>query len=164
MSNATTAAAGRPGLSDGARTSSETNAMKRTAIVIQDDGFDQMLPPLAYAYAQACRGVEVDILFDLWAVRALTDEGAHMVAIDDLYAGDLDGLPGRRFRRNLPTNITDFLKLLAATGKVRFYASQYATSTFGVKRADLMAETEGIVDPSWFQSEKIGRADHYRLF
>jgi len=130
--------------------------LRRLAIVVRDDGFDKMLPPLSFAYAQACRGVEVDILFDLWAVRALTEEGADMRA--------LDGAPGRRSGSGLPTNIADFLKLLAATGKVRFYASQYATATFGVRPADLMAEADGIVDPAWFLAEKAGRADHCRYF
>lgn len=130
--------------------------MKRTAIVIRDDGFDRMLPPLSFAYAQACRGVEVDILFDLWAVRALTEEGADMVAIDRL--------PGRRAGQGLPTNVADFLERLAATGKVRFYASQYATATFGVRPADFTVPAEGIVDPAWFQAEKVRRADHSQDF
>jgi len=128
----------------------EPSASRRLAIVIRDDGFDKMLPPLALAYAQACRGVEVDILFDLWAVRALTADGADMRALDGVHAG-----------HGTPTTIAAFLKRLSATGMVRFYASQYATATFGVKPADLMDEAEGIVDPGWFLAE---RADHCRHF
>ena len=124
--------------------------LRRLAIVVRDDGFDKMLPPLSFAYAQACRGVEVDILFDLWAVRALTEEGADMRALDGLHAS-----------QSVPTDVAAHLKRLAATGKVRFYASQYATATFAVKPADLMDEAEGIVDPGWFLA---GRADHCRYF
>lgn len=128
----------------------EPTIPRRLAIVIRDDGFDKMLPPLSFAYAQACRGVEVDILFDLWAVRALTAEGADMRAFDGLHAS-----------QSAPPDVAAHLKRLAATGKVRFYASQYATATFGVKPADLMAEAEGIVDPGWFLA---ARADHCRYF
>jgi peroxiredoxin family protein len=130
--------------------------IRRLAIVVRDDGFDKMLPPLSFAYAQACRGVEVDILFDLWAVRALTEDGADMVAFDRV--------PGRHAGQGLPASIADFLERLAATGKVRFYASQYATATFGVKPADLISAAEGIVDPAWFLTEKAGRADRCQYF
>jgi len=129
------------------------SAIRRLAIVVRDDGFDKMLTPLSFAYAQACRGAKVDILFDLWAVRALTADGADMRA--------LDGLRDGRAGQGTPTDVAAFLKCLAATGMVRFYASQYATATFGVKPADLMDEAEGIVDPGWFLAE---RAHHCRYF
>jgi len=88
-------------------TERKTVSMKHLAIVVRDDGFDKMLTPLTFAYAQA--------------VRALTEEGAKGLVIEGRHADELEWLRQRLVAVCGASSIRDFLTILAGTGKVRLF-------------------------------------------
>lgn len=138
--------------------------MKRLAIVVRDDAYDRLLTPLTFAWVMANEGTEVDILFVLWAVRVLTAEGLRSLKVDANHAGEEAWLRERLARDGDPVEIHDYLKMLKASGRVRFYGCRLAAANFDVTPENLVAEADGIVDAGWFLKEKAVKAEHCQYF
>lgn len=133
--------------------------MKRLAIIVCDDGFDKLLTPLSFAHALAMRGVEVDMMFVLWAVRVLTREGAAQLSIDGRHDAELNWLRQRLGACGAPADIATFLEALVASGRIRLFACRYAAETFEVQASELIPWAEGIIDPTDFLIERPAGAD-----
>lgn len=138
--------------------------LERLAIVIREDAFDRVLTPLTFAFLEARKGVEVDVIFTLWSVRLLTEEGLKSVAMSPGHAHQETWLRERLERDGDPTELRDFFGALKETGKVRLYGCKYAAMTFDVAKEDLVPEADSIVDPGWFLREKCLGADHCQYF
>ena len=144
--------------------SPKPKTLSKLAIVIRDDAYDRILTPLTFAYTQAMAGVQVDVLFTLWAVRLLTPAGLSKVAMSPGHAHEEAWLRERLKRDGDPLELRDFFSLLKGTGKVRLHGCQLAAITFDVDTEHLISEADGIVDPGWFLNEKALQADHCQYF
>ncbi|NIM98065.1 MAG: hypothetical protein GTO24_08315 [candidate division Zixibacteria bacterium] len=138
--------------------------MKRLAIVIREDAYDRLYTPLTFAYVAAKQGVEVDILFVLWAVRILTREGLDSARIHRLHKDDEQWFKDRLSANKVPIDLYEYLKVVKAAGHVSFHACELAAKTFGVAKYDLIPEAQGIVNSQWFLEEKAMKADHCQYF
>lgn len=144
--------------------SAPARPLNRLAIVIRDDAFDRLLAPLTFAWEMGRRGVEVDVLFVLWAARALTLDGVKELRIDARYAHREAWLRQRLERDGDPLDIRDFFKLLKSTGHVRLHACKLAAMTFEVNESNLLPEADGIIDPGVFLQSIVMQADHCQYF
>ncbi len=138
--------------------------LEKLAIVVREDAFDRILTPLTFAFLEARKGVEVDMLFTLWSVRLLTGPGLASVAMSPGHAAQKQWLHDRLQRDGEPTDLRDFLAAVKQTGKVRIHGCKYAAMTFDVAESDLIEEADGIVDPGWFLRERCLNADHCQYF
>lgn len=138
--------------------------MKRLAMVIRDDAYDRLYTPLTFAFVAAREGVQVDLLFVLWAVKVLTEPGADAVRIHPGHADDEQAFREGVGRDGDPLRIHDFIRLVRKTGNVRLYGCRLAAATFGVDQENLIPEADGIVDALWFLREKAIPADHCQYF
>ena len=141
-----------------------TPRLERLAIVVREDSFDRLLTPLTFAWEMGRKGVEVDVLFVLWAVRVLTPEGAAEVQVHPSQAHRAEWLRERLARDGDPLEIADFLKLLKSTGHVRLHGCKFAAATFDVTADNLLPEAAGIIDPADFLTDIAMRADHCQYF
>jgi peroxiredoxin family protein len=142
--------------------SREARAFSRVAIIIRDDAFDRLVPPLTYAWKMGNMGIQVDMLFVLDAVRVLTREGAEEVHVDPRHA-HREGWLRQRFETKAPS-FHECLKALHETGHVRLFGCLVGAETHDIRIRELLPEVEGIVDPDVFMNEFADQADHCQYF
>lgn len=138
--------------------------MKRMTLAIRDDADDRLHTPLTFADVAARQNVEIDIMFGLWAVRVLTEQGVKAVKIDRRHAAEEEGFKDRLRRDGDLLAIPDFIGLVKRTGNGRFYGCRRAAATVDVDESQLIPEADGIVDSLGFLEQKAIKADHCQYF
>ena len=138
--------------------------MKTMAIVVRDSAYDKILTPLAFAYLEAAEGVQVDVLFVNWAVRAMKQGGAAEFKVDAAYADKDQWVRDQVAKAGMPSDLYELIQAIKETDSVNFYACSLAATVFDVPEESLIPECSGIVGASWFLHEKAAKADHYQYF
>ncbi len=138
--------------------------MKSMTIIVREDSYDKILTPLAFAYLQASEGIQVDMLFVNWSVRALTEEGAKNLKVQGEYADKDQWVRDQVEKAGIPNDIYTLIKAIKETGCVNLYGCSLAAAVFGVDESSLIPEAEGIVGASWFLNEKADKADYNQTF
>jgi peroxiredoxin family protein len=138
--------------------------MKSMTIIVREDSYDKILTPLAFAYLQASEGIQVDMLFVNWSVRALTEEGAKNLKVQGEYADKDQWVRDQVEKAGIPNDIYTLIKAIKETECVSFYGCSLAAAVFGVDESSLIPEAEGIVGASWFLNEKADKADYNQTF
>jgi len=138
--------------------------MKSMTIIVREDSYDKILTPLAFAYLQASEGIQVDMLFVNWSVRALTEEGAKNLKVQGEYADKDQWVRDQVEKAGIPNDIYTLIKAIKETECVNFYGCSLAAAVFGVDESSLIPEAEGIVGASWFLNEKADKADYNQTF
>jgi peroxiredoxin family protein len=138
--------------------------INRIGIIIRDDRYDKILTPLVMAMGMAGKGVQVDILFVNWAVRALTPEGVKSLQMDGRHAPDETWLKERIGKQNFPVEIHDYFKMLKASGKVTLNGCNISANAFDVSQENLVSEADALVDTVSFMENMITEADHCQYF
>ncbi|MCK5394528.1 MAG: DsrE/DsrF/DrsH-like family protein [Gammaproteobacteria bacterium] len=138
--------------------------MKSMTIIVREDSYDKILTPLAFAYLQASEGIQVDMLFVNWSVRALTEEGAKNIKVQGEHADKDQWVRDQVEKAGIPNDIYTLIKAIKEMECVNFYGCSLAAAVFGVDEGSLIPEAEGIVGASWFLNEKADKADYNQTF
>ena len=138
--------------------------INRIGIIIRDDRYDKILTPLVMAMGMAEKGVQVDMLFVNWAVRALTPEGVTSLKIHGRHANEETWLKERIAKQNFPVEIHDYFNLLKATGRVTLNGCHIYANAFDVSQENLVSEADALVDTVSFMENIINEADHCQYF
>lgn len=136
----------------------------KLVLVVTKDTLDQVYPPLILAATAAASGMEVDVYFTFWGLKLLDKKSHHKTKLPSVgnpalpMPNILGVLPGmtamttlmmqRKIKKYWPT-IPEMM-LQAKEMGVRFHACSPTMGLMGVRKEDLIPETDDIVGASTF--------------
>ncbi len=138
--------------------------INRLALIVRDNTFDRLLSPLTFALEMGRRGVDIDMLFVLDALRVLTREGIRQVIVDSRHALREPWLRARLAEDDASIEVHGLIRSLHATGRIRIFGCLVAASDLDIRLRDLLPEVEGIIDPDVFLNDIAAHADHCQHF